>query len=267
MKETKKMLVFDFDGVISNSIHDSYVTALNTYIEMVNEHQFPLQAPVEPASDIFQFEKRHPELFEAFRILLPMGNRAEDYYVFMQIMNQHLISSIQDQEAFEEFKATLSKDDLTHYTQAFYSHRAAQQKKDPEGWSELLPAFPGVIEAIQALSERFVLAIATSKDRESVNLQLSHYGITYLFPGHHIVDKDFASSKRDHLRYLQETFKIPFPSIFFIDDKVLHLISVKDLRVQCLLAGWGFNSAREHDIALREGFQVLEIEELAHLES
>lgn len=266
MKKMNKMVVFDFDGVISNSIHDSYVTALNTYIGLVNDHHLPVQKPVDPAADIFAFEKKYPELFQAFRTLLPMGNRAEDYYVFMQVMDQNLVSRVQDQNDFEKFKATLSKTEMVEYSRAFYARRSMQQKKDPEAWSEMLPAFPGMIEAIQALSRRFILTIATSKDRESVDLQLSHYGLTPVFPDRHIVDKDFAESKRDHLNYLQKTFGIPFPSIYFIDDKVLHLVSVKDLQVRCFLAGWGFNTARECEIAVQEGFHVLQLEELARLE-
>jgi phosphoglycolate phosphatase-like HAD superfamily hydrolase len=160
---------------------------------------------------------------------------------------------------------TLSEDSLSHYTKAFYTRRSRLQKADPRAWSELLPAFPGVVEAMQPLAGRFILAIATSKDRESVNLQLTHYGLTDIFGDEQIVDKDFSESKRDHLSHLRDVFNVDYPSMMFIDDKVLHLISVHDLGIQCFLAGWGFNTARERELASSEGIHVLQIEELEHL--
>jgi len=260
-----RLLVFDFDGVISNSIHDSYVTALNTYAGMMPVHNLPLAGKIDPPEDIFRFEKSHPGIFSDFQHLLPFGNRAEDYYVILQMIGLGLAKGINNQDDFDQFREKLPEADKKNYTRRFYIERTIRQDEDPEAWSGLLPAFPGVVEAARVLSKRMKLAIATSKDRRSVDLQLKHYGIIGLFGKGAILDKDFSNSKRDHLAYFHEYFKIPFTDMHFIDDKALHLLDVLDLGVRCHLALWGFNTEREHIIAGENGINLLCIEDLAGL--
>ena len=46
----------------------------------------------------------------------------------------------------------------------------------------------------------------------------------------------------------------------FVDDKVNHLDSVAPLGVRCGLATWGYNSAREHELAIRRKYVMLTLE-------
>jgi len=265
MKSTR-LLVFDFDGVISNSIHDSFVTALNTYAGMMHVLHLPLEGKIDPPDDIFRFEKSHPGLFSDFQHLLPFGNRAEDYYVILQMIGKGLAKSIHNQDDFDRCREQLPRKDKDDYTRRFYIERNERQDRDPEAWSKLLPVFPGVAEAARILSGRMKLAIATSKDRRSVDLQLKRYGMAVLFGKGAILDQNFSNSKRDHLIHFHEFFKIPLADMHFIDDKALHLLEVMDLSVRCHLALWGFNTEREHAIARENGINLLRVEDLASLE-
>ena len=47
-----------------------------------------------------------------------------------------------------------------------------------------------------------------------------------------------------------------FEEITFVDDKVNHLVTVAELGVRPVLAGWGFNTPREHELARHLGFPV-----------
>lgn len=264
--ESTQLLVFDFDGVISNSIHDSFVTALNTYAGMMPAHHLLLEGKIDPPDGIFRFEESHPGLFADFQHLLPFGNRAEDYYVILQMIDKGLAQDINNQDDFERFREKLPKADKDDYTRRFYAERNERQDQDPEAWSRLLPAFPGVVEAARILSKKMMLAIATSKDRRSVDLQLEQYGMSGLFGKGAILDKDFSNSKRDHLVHFHEFFKIPFTEMHFIDDKVLHLLDVLELGVHCHLALWGFNAEREHNLAKDNGINLLRVEDLSKLE-
>lgn len=262
MENHKPLLVFDFDGVLCDSIHDSFMLSLNTYIEIEPLHHLPLDSPLHPVDPVFAFEKSHPELFEAFRNLLPLGNRAEDYYAMWKIIDIQKVDQIQTQEDFDQFKSSFSQECMQDYAKKFYASRHHLQKNNPELWAKLLPPFQGIPEAVKTLSQRFFLAIATSKDRASVDFLLERYGIQKFFPPEYILDKDFAISKRDSFVYFHQQLSVPFEKMHFIDDKVLHLVAVRDLGVRGYLALWGYNTKREHQVAQKNGFILLELSKL-----
>jgi phosphoglycolate phosphatase-like HAD superfamily hydrolase len=262
---TKPVLVFDFDGVISDSIHDSFRTALNTYIRFKPGHGFPLGRPLDTAAQTFQFEKDHPDLFERFKRIIPLGNNAEHYYIMLEMLDRKEDEGVSGQDAFDAYAKTVPVAEQKEYHRLFYETRIQLQRSDPLDWAGLLPVFPGVAAAVAELSERFILAIATSKDRFSVDLQLKTYGLETFFRPENILDKDFAESKRDHLQRLRDLHGVPFDAVHFIDDKVLHLVSAAGLGVKCYLSLWGFNTPREHALAKREGFVLLELDQLKNL--
>ncbi len=265
MDNSRPVIAFDFDGVISNSIHDSYVTAINSYMAFVPGHKLPVSSPIEPAERIFAFEKEMPDFFAQFKSLLPMGNRAEDYYVILQAIERNLSEKITTQEDFDRFKQSLDQRTRDEYDNFFYHFRIRRQNADPEAWARLLPAFPGIPESIRELSERFLLVIATAKDHRSVELQLNNYGLMDCFAPENILDKNFSESKRGHLIHIHETHGTPYRDIHFIDDKVLHLLHVEDLGVRCYLSMWGYNSEREHIIARQHQFTLLKLDQLRNI--
>ena len=263
MSEQNRIIAFDFDGVLCNSIHDSFMTAVNTYIIFSEHHHLPLSR-ILAADEVFRFEEAQPHFFRQFSDLMPLCNRAMDYYVLLQILEKNEAGKIKDQQAFNAVKESISDQTLESYQEQFFRHRGKMQQ-DPDTWSTLLPAFPGIIEAVKILSQQFALAIATSKDKNSVNILLRKYGLERLFKKEHILDKDFGRTKRDHLNHLHTLLQIDYPNIYFIDDKVSHLQIVKDLGVRACLATWGFNSDREIQIAQDEGFRLLALDDLSHL--
>ncbi len=261
MKQFSEMIVFDFDGVISNSVHDSFLTALNAYAQYSSNHSLPFSQTIKP-SEIFEFEKANKQLFEGFWDLLPLGNQASDYYAVLKIIEEGKSGSVQTQDDFDEYRTGISGDILKTYSEAFYKLRVKMQDENPREWAELLPPFPGIVQAIHQLNDQFFLAIATAKDCASVHILTEKYGLSDIFPNNRIYDKEQGESKRVHLTRLHEDSGIPFNKIRFIDDKVSHLFSVQDLGVQSSLAAWGFNSEREQSLARENGFGVLAIQDL-----
>jgi len=260
----RQILVFDFDGVICNSIHDSFVTALNTYIRLIDDHYLPLHAPL--ASDnVIEFENKFPETFKSFSDLMPLANCAEDYFVLLSLIDQKQTDQIHCQDEFNRFKKNFSSDRLNEFHKTFYQIRSQMREEDLENWLDLLHPFSGIPDTIRKLSDRLTLAISTSKDRPSVTILLDRYGLRDCFKPENIFDKDLARSKRDHMLRLQKKQQVDFSQIHFIDDKVSHLLAVKDLGIHCYLACWGFNSEREIRIALKEGFTPIQLEDLKHI--
>lgn len=264
MKEPQKILVLDFDGVICNSIHESFMTALNTYIQSVPNHHLPLKKPLEPQT-LTAFENTHPDLFRLFSQFLPMGNRAEDYFVILLLIDREEAEKAVHQAGFDSYRASIPPETLEAFHSRFYQTRNRIRQAYPRKWSEMLQPFPGVVNAIPTLSRRFVLAIATAKDRTSVDFLLRTHGLSKHFRPENILDKDFAKSKRAHLVRFHEEYNVPFQNIYFIDDKILHLVSVRDLGVRTYLALWGFNTEREHRVARKEGIPLLRLEDLQNL--
>jgi phosphoglycolate phosphatase-like HAD superfamily hydrolase len=259
------LLVFDFDGVLSNSIHDSFMTSLNAYLAVRPGHCLPADGPLEPVAPVFAFEAAHPELFGPFSRLIPLGNRAEQYYAIWRLIETGRSGRIRSQEDFDVFSASLPEKERAEYDERFYALRRRGQDRNPDLWADLLPAFDGIPETVRSLSERFTLAIATAKDMRSVRLLLDKYGLRGCFEERFILDKDVSHSKTDHLARLHAMLNMPFSDMHFIDDKVLHLRAAKPLGVRGYLALWGFNTEREHAEAEREGFVLLTLEGLARL--
>jgi phosphoglycolate phosphatase-like HAD superfamily hydrolase len=252
--------------VIANSIHESFMTAINTYIQVVVDHSLPLSDPLTP-DRVFEFEKKYNNIYGKYVQAMPLGNRAEEYFVVFRLIERNDFDKIKNQSHFTQYKMTLPEKERKTYDNLFYENRAILQKKDPQKWAKLIPPFTDVVVAIPALSERFTLCIATSKDRSSINILLENYGLLNHFNPENILDKDFADSKKEHLTRFQQDHHVPYTDIHFIDDKVLHLQSVKNLRIHGYLALWGFNDEREYETAQSEGFTLLALEDLINIGS
>jgi phosphoglycolate phosphatase-like HAD superfamily hydrolase len=258
------LVVLDFDGVIADSIHDSWMTAVNAFVEMFPNHGLPVDGPI-PPDGVFEFERRHPELFSDFKRLIPLGNRAADYLAPLRLIARREADGIKDQKDFDTEQAHLPPELRERFGALFYELRIRLQDADPESWAGLIPAFPSLPEAVRELDKRFRLAIATSKDRRSVDILLRRYGLADCFSPGLILDKAFSYSKRLHLLQLSKSTGVTFDRIHFVDDKTMHLVQVKDLGVRGYLALWGFNTDRERMLAQKEGFTLLSLEGLKHL--
>lgn len=259
------MIVFDFDGVIGNSIYDSFLTALNAYIEIVPQAREELAGPIEPASSVFKYIETYPEIFQQFEQLIPLGNHAEDYIVIFKAISEGESDKIKSQEDFYSKRDLIAEELRLEYGRTFYRIRHQMQSKDPASWVTLLPPFSEVVKAIRYLYQQHPLAIATAKDMQSVRLLLEEYDLVQAFPYEYIFDKEAGASKRNHLTQIHKKFEVPFNAIHFIDDKVSHLQSVADLGVHCYLATWGFNKDREHQLARDLGFTLLTQDSLVQM--
>jgi len=116
------------------------------------------------------------------------------------------------------------------------------------------------LEILQRRAGDALLAIATAKDAETVAALMRDYGIDALFSAERVLDKDTGVHKDAHLQRLHETLGVAYDEITFVDDKVNHLDRVAALGVRCALAAWGYNGAREIELANRRGYPVCTLE-------
>ena len=235
-----RALVLDFDGVIADSSRESYAVARRTYLEL--RPASPLAA--RPADAVYR----------EFLAAMPLGNRAEDYGVVLGAIEREV--ELADQAAYDRLRAAEDAGWLADYHERYYEVRAALAHEDPAGWLALLPAYPGFVDVLQRRAGELPYAIATSRDRRSVDALLEHYGIAGLFPADRILDKQTGARKTAHLARLRERLDLSFSDLTFVDDKLNHLEDVARLGVRCALAAWGYNGARERGRARERGFLV-----------
>lgn len=245
-----KLLVLDFDGVISDSAREAFVVALRTYRAVWPKTQLPDLADADDA----------PDLYRAFLDAMPLGNRAEDYAVVLASLEQGC--ELADQASYDAFFETRDPEELEAFHDRFYEVRGAWAARDPEGWLDQMKPYPEIREVLRRHAKDVTLAIATAKDRASVGRLLRRYGIADLFPPERVLDKEAGRSKRAHLEVLAQRTGTPLHEILFVDDKLNHLGSVRSLGVSCGLAAWGYNGPREQALARAAGYRVLTLEGL-----
>jgi phosphoglycolate phosphatase-like HAD superfamily hydrolase len=252
-------LVLDFDGVIFNSAPEAYLVARHTYAELGPARPTTAGLPAPPRGFTTSREEILSDpVYRDFVELMPLGNRAEDYGVILSAIERG--ARVPDQGRYDEERAGVSTDFLDGFHLRFYEVRSRFQQDEPHRWRALQGPYPEFVAILRRRSSEMALAIATAKDRRSVRLLLEEHGLGDLFPDDRLMDKETGRSKTAHVRHLQARLGIPFPEITFVDDKVNHLDAVASLGVRCALAGWGYNGAREHELAERRGYPVCSLE-------
>ena len=246
--QTVQLLALDFDGVISDSAEEAFLVAVRTYRELHSRCGLPELARASEARD----------LYLGFVELMPLGNRAEDFAVALSALDAG--QRLENQEQYDLYFATQAPESLRRFHQRFYEQRHAWSERDPEGWLSLMAPYPEFVDLLRRRSEDVTLAIATAKDRDSVERLLVRYGLADLFPAEFLMDKEAGRDKGAHLQALRARAGVPPDEITFVDDKLNHLESVRGLGVRTALAGWGYNGRREREAAERTGHQVLTLE-------
>jgi len=251
-----RALALDFDGVISDSASEAFAVSLPTYVAARPvERWSSLAARVQGLS---RSELEREPLYRAFVDGMPLGNRAEDFGVVLYALERGL--PLDDQAVYDRVRQGVGEDFCDDYHKRFYTERAAFRARAPERWLALMGPYGRFLEVLRARRTDVVLALATAKDRDSVDLLLAAYGVADLFAPDHIFDKDAGPDKRSHLSLLARMLGLEYAEITFVDDKVNHLDSVSRLGVRCALATWGYNGERERRLASERGYLLLDLD-------
>jgi len=239
-----KALVLDCDGVILDSARESFAVARVAYRDLT------------PGSEL---DGRDEEaLRKRFVELMPLGNRAEDFGAVMRALDTDL--ELPDQQAYDRFRDSFDDDWLANYHRHFYEVRHALAAASQESWLRLMQPYAPVVQLLREREGQVAYALATAKDRPSVETIFAFHGLDALFPAHLILDKEIGSNKQAHLQQLAELLDLPFEEMTFVDDKVNHLDSVAELGVRCALAAWGYNGPREYALAEERGYLVCDFD-------
>jgi len=256
-----KVLALDFDGVVCDSLREVFATALATYESM--EPDSALLARLRSRRGEGRWHGlafANDPVMVAFESMMPLGNRAEDFGVSLKALDNFL--ELTDQESYDTFYRTVAPEWMATFHRGFYEQRDAARAFDTHGWLELNAPYPAFLEILRRRSADARIALATAKDRRSAELLLAHLGVGDLFAPELILDKETGKEKTAHLTALRDQLDVPFDEITFVDDKLNHLETVAPLGVRPILAGWGFNTPREHALADEKGIAVANLDDV-----
>lgn len=253
-RQHRRVLALDFDGVICDSEREVTTVAVNAY-EVCN-----------PGAGVVQTLRNSPPdhpMHKRFADLIPLGNRAEDFGVALQSLEED--RALPDQDAYDAFYAQQSTRWLGEYHSCFYQQRNKLRQADPDAWINLHRAYDRFTQILRDRPSHVTLAIATAKDRESVVLLLKQFGLADLVPSRLLLDKETGANKCAHLEVLARELRVAYEQMTFVDDKLNHLVAVSPLGVRAVLAGWGFNTEREQALAATLGFAVAHLDDAYHV--
>jgi len=245
------MLIFDFDGVLMDSLPEMAVTAYSTLKgELVTKlDQIPRGALESYFRNRFHIQ--------------PIGDAPV-------LMNWCLKTGQFDHEKVlsqEEYDSILRENDkpIVQRTAQFFEMRGQFKKKDIDAWFKLnAPVQP--LWRLLAEKNKGSLLVLTNKNREAVVALCNHFDLE--ISSDNVYSGDSGTTKIDNMQQIMQRFKDS--NYTFIDDSVKNLQEIdehfnKEKKVVDLLfATWGYTGPNDVFLATSSGYRVVTIDELMH---
>jgi phosphoglycolate phosphatase-like HAD superfamily hydrolase len=229
----KPIVVFDFDGVVCDSTDECLVTSWNAW------ERWHGRSGYRPSLDDFSKSER-----DAFRPLRPYVRGAGEYYVLRRCLEENLPMS--GQSDFENYCRKWMHH-LSSFKKGFYEERERMRAENLQGWLDLHPVWPEVVNLLKKIYREGRAYVATLKDGESVRLILEAHNLS--LPPERLFDQSQIASKLEALDTIRNIEGCSAQDIVFLDDNVMHLIGPLQAGYPCYLTTWGNASAEYREIA------------------
>ena len=246
----KPMLIFDYDGVLLDSVREIAVTAYNM-----------LKGTIVTRLD--QLPQNALELFLRNRFhVQPIGDAPV-------LMNYCLeIGEVEPDKLIspDEYDEIIKKVDepVAARTTRFFETRNLFKTKNLKAWTALnAPVQPLWQIMIEKPTENLVLL--TNKDREATNSLSKHFRL--IISDDNIYSGEHGTTKIDNMTRIMQRFRQP--AYAFIDDSVKNLREIdehfnrKEKSISLIFATWGYTGPDDARIAQDFGYQVVTIDEFA----
>ena len=240
MEKPKVAIALDFDGVIGDSIGDSFVQSVLAFRDMGGNVSINAAA-----------EKR-------FRAGRPFAKNADRYYTIIRLIqeNPHINFKKMTQQKFD---AEFRKDGVVkgkRFDQLVTQHRLELAAREPEKWLALQRIFPGIKRLIGNLQKKHVVFIASVKDKKLITQLLKRSGIN--IPEQNIVSGS-SKDKVGHIKKVSQNAGVPVSKVILIDDSLNFLRDAKKVGAEVAMAKWGYSSRIQRKQAKREGISLIRI--------
>lgn len=240
----KKIVVFDFDGVICNSTEECMITGYNAWLKYNKKNNF-IRSSEEVPSDLAQY----------FRPLRSLVRTAGQYFL---IFNSYKNGQINTEADFNDY-CRKCEDEISEYEKLFFQSRDILRDQDVTYWLNLLYSYEDFSENMKKVIIKTDVYIVTGKDKDSVRTFLLHAGID--FQASRIYDKDAAHNKVGALKEIAQRENRALAEIVFLDDNINHLLEPKEAGCLVYLAGWGYHLQEHLQKAVYNKIEILNLKD------
>ena len=246
------MLIFDFDGVLINSLDEVTLTVYNT---ATGKQVTALADLPEALVGLFQRNRYHVQ---------PIG----DAILLMGWCLDHYRESPAKNLASREFETLISSTDvpLTDRTNQIYETRSHFIARDFECWLALHQPYQPLWGKLQQ-HPKFSYVILTNKNHDATLRLCRRFGLSVKAADIYSGDQGF--SKVDNMRQINKRFGDQ--NYRFVDDSVKNLQELanapglKKKNIKMLLASWGYTGPGDEKKAQYHGFAVINQQDLIEL--
>lgn len=231
-----KAIAFDVDGVLIDSAHEAFVSAVRALEKLGKK------------LDSSNLEKKYNKL-------RPLLRDSKDFFAILKIIEERDdIDNVgrEDLDKIREEYKTESK----KYPDAFFKSRHEMQDQDYEKWFSLLKTYPNMIKSVNSLAKKYKIAIASTRDMKSIVDIIERLGFDV--DKDNIFSKDITESKIEHLKLISDKFSVSPKEIFFIDDNIDQLKMTRSLGINVALSKWGYNNEKQLEEAKKLNILIIE---------
>lgn len=250
------ILALDFDGVLCDGLIEYFQTAWRAYCQ--------LWSPVDSAPPA--------GLAEAFYRLRPVVESGWE----MPVLIHSLIQGMEERDIFTHWSTIAPQQaqaaGLTSATLGATVDRVRDQwiATDVEEWLALHRFYPGVLQRLQmVLSSSVYLVIISTKEQRFIWQLLQQQAVD--LPKSQIFGKEVQQPKAKTLEKLTQHLSEGTDltgKIWFIEDRLKTLQNIQAQptlsHIKLYLAGWGYNTAADREIAQNDrDIQLLSLDQFA----
>ena len=225
---SKKILLWDFDGVIANSLDECLITSYNAFVIQENLQLKPVRSvrevPVVYRDHFFRYRK----------YVRPAG----EYYLLHKSLT--LGQSISDYQSFKKLRSVFA-DKIQPFQQLFFAERNKFRAENENAWLLKHQVYPHVTKAWDSLNHYYDFMIVSNKDQRSISLLLNYFGLK--IDNNHIFGADFSSNKHEIIVHILAENRFDPNDVTFIDDQYNHLTDLRDLGINLCYVCWGYGDA------------------------
>ncbi len=244
------MLIFDYDGVLLDSVREIAVTAYNmlegTIVTRLN--QLP-----QNALELFLRNRFHVQPIGDAPVLmkwcLEIGETDPD----------KLLSPAEYEEIIQQVDEPVAA-----RTTRFFETRNLFKTKDIKAWTELnAPVQP--LWQIMAEKPTENLVLLTNKNRDATISLSNHFGLK--ISDNNVYTGDHGTTKIENMTQIMQRFKKS--AYAFIDDSVKNLREIdehfnrEEKTISLIFATWGYTGPDDARMAEDFGYRVVTIDEFA----
>lgn len=243
--EHPNMLIFDFDGVLIDSLDEVILTVYNTTL---GTQMSSLMALPPALVGLFRRNRFHVQ---------PIG----DGILLMNWCLRHYRDESEKILQPREYRAIIDKatDPVAQRSGRVYESRQQFIERNAAEWAALHRPFQPLWNELARRQNQHGFAIVTNKNHAATEQLCRDFGLN--LPSENIYSGDNGISKVENMQLILQRFGAE--TYYFIDDSLKNLQELdQNLNQQKkmlipLLAGWGYIGPDDQAVAQKSGYDVL----------